>query len=106
MEAQKHILQARNDLDEMVLPFWRQNMMYRESLAMIRRENGEITAKLLFRPRKILEVRNNALDHVLQDVILPANHRGVAGFRSSKAEVDCGIRNSIFYQKRFGRTRF
>ena len=67
MEVRNHILQARNDLDEMVLPFWRQNMMYRESLAMIRRENGEITAKLLFRPRKILKVQNNALDRVFRE---------------------------------------
>lgn len=55
MEVRNHILQARNDLDEMVLPFWRQNMMYRESLAMIRRENGEITAKLLFPPPENFE---------------------------------------------------
>ena len=38
------------------------------------------------------------LDHVLQDVIHPANHRGVAGFRSSKNlmfRVDIGIRRKI-----------
>lgn len=38
------------------------------------------------------------LDHVLQDVIHPADHRGVAGFRSSKNlmfRVDIGIRRKV-----------
>lgn len=48
MEVRNHILQARNDLDEMVLPFWRQNMMYRESLAMIRRGKRRDYGKAAF----------------------------------------------------------
>lgn len=56
-----------NELDKMVLPFWRQNVMYGESAVMIRRENGEITAKTLFAPVKIIEVRNYALDQVYQE---------------------------------------
>lgn len=46
----------------LLLPFWKQNRMYQECVTMIRRANGEVTGKLLFRPRKILSVQNNALD--------------------------------------------
>lgn len=60
----KSVLLAESELDKMVLPFWRQHRMYGESTAMIRRNDGRITAKLLFRPTRISEVRNNALDRV------------------------------------------
>lgn len=62
----KKPLYARSNLDKTVLPFWRQKRMYRESIAMIRREDGEITARTLFRPLKILEIRNNALNQVFE----------------------------------------
>ncbi len=50
-----------SDLDKMVTPFWRTNVMYNEMTSFIVREDGSITAKLLFKPTKITSVKSNDL---------------------------------------------
>lgn len=50
-----------SDLDQLTAPFWRMNVMYNESTTMIVREDGTITAKLLFKPTKIRSVLSNDL---------------------------------------------
>ncbi len=50
-----------SDLDKMTVPFWRTDVMYNESAAFIVREDGSVTAKLLFAPKKIRSVKSNDL---------------------------------------------
>ena len=50
-----------SDLNKMVTPFWRTNVMYNEMTSFIVREDGSITAKLLFKPTKITSVKSNDL---------------------------------------------
>lgn len=62
-EAKEEPLVFENltDLDKMTTPFWRLNVMHNESTTFIVREDGSITAKLLFKPTKIRSVLSNDL---------------------------------------------
>lgn len=55
------MLTYETDFQKNAMPFWRTNVMYNESVTMIQREDGQITAKLLFTPVKIIEVRDVTL---------------------------------------------
>ena len=55
------VFNEMNDLQKLTTPFWRMDTMYRESTCMIVREDGSITAKLAFKPTRIIAVENNAL---------------------------------------------
>lgn len=52
---------AREQQDQLVKPFWKQDTMYNESVCMIRREDGSITAPMLFTPTEIISVKDNYL---------------------------------------------
>lgn len=47
--------------DRMTTPFWLMDTMYNESTSFIVREDGSITAKLLFKPTKLISVKSNDL---------------------------------------------
>lgn len=56
------IAQEKDNIDTALIPFWKAKTMHNESVLMISR-NGELpTAKLLFVPKKIISVRNAALN--------------------------------------------
>ncbi len=59
--------ESMNDLQKLTTPFWRMNVMDRESTTMIVREDGTITAKLAFKPTRILAVENNALNKTFEE---------------------------------------
>ncbi len=48
-----------DDLQKLVTPFWLMDTMHRESTCMIVRDDGSITAKLAFKPTKIISVESN-----------------------------------------------
>ncbi len=52
------MLRYEMDFQKNAFPFWRTNVMYHESAVMLLREDGQISAKLLFTPLKIIEVRD------------------------------------------------
>lgn len=52
------MIHYETDFQKNAFPFWRTNIMYNESAVMILREDGQINAKLLFTPLKIIEVRD------------------------------------------------
>ena len=56
------IAQEKDNIETALIPFWKTKTMHNESVLMISR-NGELpTAKLLFTPKKIISIRNAALD--------------------------------------------
>lgn len=57
----KPLINPENDTEKLVFPFWRMNTMYNESTTFIVRDDGTITAKLLFKPIKIISVLSNDL---------------------------------------------
>ncbi len=61
------VFDTLNDLQKLTTPFWRMNTMYRESTCMILRGDGTVTAKLAFKPTRILAVENNALTVVFEE---------------------------------------
>lgn len=61
------MITASSEFEQLVLPFWRMDTMYNESTAMIEREDGTVTAKLLFKPKRILSVKDNALRKEFQE---------------------------------------
>lgn len=57
MSAQKNVM-----IDSALIPFWKDTIMYNESVLMISK-NGELPqASLLYKPNKIISVKNSALD--------------------------------------------
>lgn len=58
---------AQKQLERLTRPFWLQNTMYDECAVMIRRADGSITAKLLFPPVRIIEVRDCLLQTVYRE---------------------------------------
>ena len=56
-----------NDLQKLTTPFWHLDTMYRESTCMIVREDGSITAKLAFKPTRIIAVEDNACSTVFEE---------------------------------------
>ena len=61
------MLDQLNDLQKLTTPFWRMNTMYRESTCMIVREDGSVTAKLAFKPTRIIAVEDNSLTVVFEE---------------------------------------
>lgn len=57
----KKALEAREQRDQLVMPFWLQDTMYNESTSMIQREDGSITANMLFIPTEIISVKDTYL---------------------------------------------
>lgn len=55
------VFDTLTDLGKMITPFWKLNVMYNESTTFIVREDGSITAKLYFKPTKIISVLSNDL---------------------------------------------
>ncbi len=55
------------DLQKLTTPFWRMNTMDRESTTFIVRDDGTITAKLAFKPTRIIAVENNALNKTFEE---------------------------------------
>ncbi len=66
-EAPSIMYSDLNDLEKMVTPFWKMNTMHRESTCMIVREDGAVTAKLAFKPTKILAVESNDFKTVFEE---------------------------------------
>lgn len=58
------MLNYETDFEKLAMPFWRTNTMYNECVTMIKRPDGKITAKMLFTPVKIVEVRDVTLKKV------------------------------------------
>ena len=58
------MLNYETDFQKNAMPFWRTNQMFNECTTMIKRTNGQITAKLLFTPLKIIEVRDVTLEKI------------------------------------------
>lgn len=56
-----------NALQKMTTPFWQMDTMYRESTCMVVRSDGSITAKLAFKPTRILSVEDNALQKTYRE---------------------------------------
>ena len=54
-------LTAEDKNDRLVLPFWRLDTMYDECGVFIKRDDGRITAKLLFTPTKLISVTDYSL---------------------------------------------
>ena len=53
--------------DQMLKPIWNTDIVYGESFTMYRDKNGEISAKFLYEPAEILEVRNSGLDVLYEE---------------------------------------
>lgn len=66
-ERPKIVFNDLNALQKLTTPFWQMNTMYRESTCMIVRSNGTITAKLAFKPTRIIAVEDNALTKTYQE---------------------------------------
>ncbi len=56
-----------NDLQKLTTPFWRMDTMDRESTTFIVRDDGTVTAKLAFKPTRIIAVENNALNKTFEE---------------------------------------
>ncbi|CAG4988850.1 hypothetical protein DYBT9275_00172 [Dyadobacter sp. CECT 9275] len=54
--------QQENWLDLAMRPFWKGKTMYNESVMMISKDGAPAEAKLLFKPKKIISVKNSALN--------------------------------------------
>ncbi len=59
--------EGMNDLQKLTTPFWRMNTMDREATTFIVRDDGTITAKLAFKPTRIIAVENNALNKTFEE---------------------------------------
>ncbi len=58
-----HLTAQKNDgIDTALIPFWKTTTMYNESVLMISKDGELPVANLLFKPDKILSVRNSALN--------------------------------------------
>ncbi len=55
-----------DEFNNKIVPFWQTKIAFNECATMIKSENGEITANLLFKPTKILEVRDASLEKVYE----------------------------------------
>ncbi len=59
--------EGMSDIQKLTTPFWRMNTMDRESTTFIVRDDGTITAKLAFKPTRIIAVENNALNKTFEE---------------------------------------
>ncbi|OGO79989.1 MAG: hypothetical protein A2Y21_09675 [Clostridiales bacterium GWC2_40_7] len=55
-------MNASYNFDEIMKPFWQSDIMYNESVLMLSENGNPAAAKLLFKPLKILSIRNSYLD--------------------------------------------
>lgn len=65
-ETSSIVYSELNDLQKMTTPFWQMDTMHRESTCMIVRDDGTITAKLAFKPVRIISVESNDLKTVFE----------------------------------------
>ena len=65
-ETSSIVYSELNDLQKMTTPFWKMDTMHREATCMIVREDGAITAKLAFKPLRIISVESNDLKTVYE----------------------------------------
>lgn len=49
-----------SDIEKLTTPFWYQDTVYQESVMMIKKDDESPKGKLLFKPKKILQVTNSA----------------------------------------------
>lgn len=54
--------QQKDLIDTALIPFWKGRIMYNESVLMVSKDEGLPSAKMLFKPGKILSVKNSALN--------------------------------------------
>lgn len=65
-ETSSIVYSELNDLQKMTTPFWKMDTMHREATCMIVRDDGAITAKLAFKPLRIISVESNDLKTVYE----------------------------------------
>ena len=54
-------------LDQMLTPIWDTDIVYGESFTMYRDKNGEISAKFLYEPKEIIDVRSASLETLYEE---------------------------------------
>ena len=53
--------------DQMLVPIWDTDVVYGESFTMYREKNGEVSARFLYEPEKIIEVRSANLETLYEE---------------------------------------
>jgi lysophospholipase L1-like esterase len=60
LTSQSVFAQQQDLIDTSMLPFWKGKIMYNESVMMVSREGKPAEARLLFKPKRIISVKNSA----------------------------------------------